>query len=423
MELELKFGKTTLSLDLSALGTAPTVLAGKSPPKLDDPMARVLEAMANPIGSGTIAEEIARRNATEAVIVVNDVTRPTPNHLMLPPILQQVEAAGIPRDRITLVVATGIHRGDTPEEMADTLGADIVANYRVVNHDCDDESNLVYVGTLVHGTEFYVNKLVYEAEMVITTGVLGPHYFAGFSGGRKSIFPGVSGRVSIEHNHSLMTHPNAGVAALEGNPVSEEMVDAGRKVDVGFIVNVVTDASGKVCDVVAGDMEKAWLRGVELCREIAVTPIDRLYDVAIASAGGYPKDINVYQAQKGLDNAARAVRPGGTIVLVADCSEGFGEPTFEEWMVEASTVDDVLARFAARFALGGHKAYALARVIKEKHVILVSRLDDATVRRLFMTPAHSLEEALDMVRARHGAGFSCVVMPSAGGVVPSLISQ
>ena len=127
------------------------------------------------------------------------------------------------------MVATGIHRGDTPEEMADTLGADIVANYRVVNHDCDDASNLVYVGTLVHGTEFYVNKLVYEAEMVITTGVLGPHYFAGFSGGRKSIFPGVSGRVSIEHNHSLMTHPNAGVAALEGNPVSERWwTPAGR---------------------------------------------------------------------------------------------------------------------------------------------------------------------------------------------------
>lgn len=421
MALQLKFGKDHLDLDVSALSSSPTVLTGKHPPKLTDAAACVVEAMAHPIGSGTIAEEVARRGAHEAVIVVNDVTRPTPNHLMLPPILAQVEAAGIARHKITLVVATGIHRGDTPEEMAATLGADIVRNYRVVNHDCDDNANLAYVGTLVHGTEFYVNKLVHEASMVITTGVIGPHYFAGFSGGRKSIFPGVSARKSIEHNHSLMKSPAAAVAAIDGNPVSEEMVDAGRKVDVGFIVNVVVDASGTVCAVVAGDMEQAWLRGVAMCHEMAVTPIDALYDVAIASSGGYPKDINVYQAQKGLDNAQRAVGPGGTIVLVADCSEGYGEPTFEDWMIKASAVDDVLARFAVQFELGGHKAYSLARVIKEKHVILISKLPDATVRQLFMTPAHSIDEALDLVRERHGHAFSCVVMPSAGGVVPSLM--
>ena len=217
-----------------------------------------------------------------------------------------------------------------------------------------------------------------------------------------------------------MKSPAAAVASIDGNPVSEEMVDAGRKVDVGFIVNVVVDASGTVCAVVAGDMEQAWLRGVAMCREMAVTPIDALYDVAIASSGGYPKDINVYQAQKGLDNAQRA-GPGGTIVLVADCSEGYGEPTFEDWMIKASAVDDVLARFAVQFELGGHKAYSLARVIKEKHVILISKLPDATVRQLFMTPAHSIDEALDLVRERHGHAFSCVVMPSAGGVVPSLM--
>jgi nickel-dependent lactate racemase len=421
MTLQLKFGTDHVDLDLSAFNISPTVLTGKHPPKLEDPVAGVIEAMAHPIGSGTIAEEIARRRAQQAVIVVNDVTRPTPNHLMLPPILAQVEAAGIPRANITLVVATGIHRGDTAEEMAATLGPDIVRDYRVVNHDCDDTDNLTYVGTLVHGTEFYVNKFVYEAQMVITTGVIGPHYFAGFSGGRKSIFPGVSARKSIEHNHSLMKSPLAAVASLESNPVSEEMVDAGRRVDVGFIVNVVVDASGTVCAVVAGDMEQAWLRGVEMCRDIAVTPIEALYDVAIASSGGYPKDINIYQAQKGLDNAQRAVRPGGTVVLVADCSEGYGESTFEDWMLHASTVDDILERFAVEFKLGGHKAYSLARVIKEKHVILISRLPDSTVRQLFMTPAHSMDEALELVRARHGRDFSCVVLPSAGGVVPSLI--
>jgi nickel-dependent lactate racemase len=217
-----------------------------------------------------------------------------------------------------------------------------------------------------------------------------------------------------------MTSENASVAALEGNPVSEEMIEAGRKVDVGFIVNVVVDATGSVCAAVAGDMEQAWLEGVRQCREISVTPIDRMFDVAIVSAGGYPKDINVYQAQKALDNAQRAVTPGGTIVLVADCTEGFGEPTFERWMVESTSLDDIFTRFADRFELGGHKAYSLARVLREKEVILVSGLPDSTVRQLFMTPGHSLDEALRLVTAKHSAAFSCVVMPSAGSIVPYL---
>ncbi|HNU94729.1 MAG TPA: nickel-dependent lactate racemase [Bacillota bacterium] len=419
MSIQLKTGRSAVDLDTSNLCN-PLVLTGKQPPKLSDPRAAVVRAMAHPIGSMTLSEEIRRKRAKRAVIVVNDVTRPTPNNIILPPILEEIADAGIAKPDVTLVVATGIHRGITRDEMEETLGSEIVREYRVVNHDCDDESNLVYMGRLSHGTEFYVNRIVCEAEMLITTGVIGVHYFAGFSGGRKSIFPGVSGRVSIEHNHSLMTCDNATVAALDGNPVSEEMVEAGRKVDVGFTVNVVVDAAGSVCAVVAGDMEQAWLDGVRQCREISVTPIDHLFDVAIASSGGYPKDINVYQAQKGLDNAQRAVTPGGTIVLIADCTEGFGEPTFERWMVESSSLDDIFARFAERFELGGHKAYSLARVLREKEVILVSGLPDSTVRQLFMTPAHSTDEALRLVTDKHGAAFSCVVMPNSGGVVPYL---
>ena len=419
MSVQLKSGRSAIDLDTSQLCN-PLVLTGKQPAKLSVPRAAVVDAMAHPIGSMTLHDEIRRRRAKRAVIVVNDVTRPTPNGIMLPPILEEIAAAGIAKSDTTLVVATGIHRGVTRDEMLETLGADVVREYRVVNHDCDDESGLVYMGRLSHGTEFYVNRTVCEAEMLVTTGVIGVHYFAGFSGGRKSIFPGVSGRVSIEHNHSLMTSENASVAALEGNPVSEEMIEAGRKVDVGFIVNVVVDATGSVCAAVAGDMEQAWLDGVRQCREISVTPIDRMFDAAIASAGGYPKDINVYQAQKGLDNAQRAVKPGGTIVLVADCTEGFGEPTFERWMVESSSLDDIFTRFADRFELGGHKAYSLARVLREKEVILVSGLPDSTVRQLFMTPAHSLDEALRLVAERHGAAYSCVVMPNSGSVVPYL---
>ncbi|MCR4424805.1 MAG: nickel-dependent lactate racemase, partial [Firmicutes bacterium] len=407
--------------DTSALGDPP-VLTGREPPVLADLAAAVRERIARPIGSATLLEEIRRRNARRVVVIVNDVTRPTPYDSILPPLLAEIEAAGVRKPDVTFVVATGIHRGMTEEEMKAILGSNVMAAHPVMNHDCDDTANLVHLGRLSHGSELYVNRVVLETDMVITTGVIAPHYFAGFSGGRKSILPGVAGRETISHNHSLMTSDFAEVCNIEENPVHQEMVEAARKVDVGFMVNVVVDAHGDAVGVVAGDIEQAWLEGVRMGREISVTHIDRLYDVAIASPGGYPKDINVYQAQKGLDNAARAVRSGGTVILVAECPEGYGEPTFEEWMEEAHSPGDIFARFAAGFELGGHKAYSLARVMRDREVVLVSGLGEAFTRKLFMTPAPSLDAAIDYVRAKHGPGFTSVILPHAGIVVPTLKS-
>jgi len=187
---------------------------------------------------------------------------------------------------------------------------------------------------------------------------------------------------------------------------------------VDFIVNVVTDGVGKLAAVVAGNVDGAWLEGVGICSSLVVTPVDRQVDVAIASAGGFPKDINIYQAQKAVDNANRAVKRGGTIVLLAECPEGCGEPTFEEWMTSARSLDDIFRRFGAGFELGGHKAYSLARVLRDKEVILVSSLNEAFVRGLFLTPAGSLDDALRLVESRRGAAYESIVMPCAGIVVP-----
>lgn len=419
MIVDLKYGKTTLELDTS-LFNEPVILESCRAQGIADPATIVKTAMSCPIGSGGLAEEIRGRGASTISVIVNDLTRPTPNDIILPAIVEELKAAGIDDGNVSFVVATGIHRGMHMDEMKACYGADIVRRFKVANHDCDDSSNLVWVGRLSHGTELYLNRIIVESDMVIGTGLISPHYFAGFSGGRKSVLPGVASRASISHNHSLMASDDAATCKVEGNPVSEEMLEAARLCNFGFILNVVTDAGGRICAAVAGDPEIAWREGVGMCRKLSESHIDRLYDVAIASAGGYPKDINVYQAQKALDNAQRAVRTGGAVVLIADCQEGYGEPVFEEWMRNACSPEDVITRFLAGFQLGGHKAYSMAKVMQSKGVMLMSSLSDEAVRSLLMTPVHSIDEAANIVRSKYGLGFSAIVLPNASAVVPVL---
>ncbi len=419
MSIKLNYGRRSLTLDLAMLRD-PAIVAGHPADAVADPRSAVLEAMSQPAGCMSLADEVRYRRARKAVIIVNDITRPTPYDIMLPPILDELAVAGICDENICFLIATGIHRAMAPDEIAAMLGQELTCRFRAINHDCDDSANLIYLGTLSHGTDFCVNRAALEADIVVGTGIITPHYFAGFSGGRKSILPGVAARRSISHNHSLMTSEHATACSVSANPVSQEMMEAARMAGLDFILNVVVDAEGRVCAAVAGDTEEAWLNGVSICQECSAVGIDRVYDVAVAGAGGTPKDINVYQAQKALENAQRAVRPGGTVILVAECTEGYGESRFEEWMKGSASPEDVLRRFAQGFELGGHKAYSLARVVLQKDVILISTLPDHVVGSLFMTPAHSMEEAVALVKQKHGEHFTAIVFPNASAMVPVL---
>ena len=419
MHVQLNYGKSHITLDLSKLENA-SVISGRNIDPLANLSTEVSLKLQHPTGKHRLADEIKQKNAENVLIIINDITRPTPYKHILPPILEELHKADVPIEGITFLIATGIHREMTVDEIRTVVGSELVNTYEAINHNCDEKDNLVYIGTLKFGTEFYVNRHCVDSDFVIVTGVIAPHYFAGYSGGRKSILPGISGRQTIKHNHALMASEEARTCNLDGNPVHLEMIDAARKVGVDFMVNIVTDSHGRAVEVVAGDVEEAWLEGVQIGRELFVTHIDELADVVIACAGGYPKDINVYQTQKAIDNAARATAPGGTIIILAECPEGLGEPTFEKWMFEAKSPDDVLMRFSSGFELGGHKAYSLAKVSKNKEIVLVSGLDDDIVRKMFLTPAKDLEQALQYVRAKHGPDHKCIVMPKAGTIVPLL---
>ncbi|MGS0764581.1 nickel-dependent lactate racemase [Syntrophomonas curvata] len=371
----------------------------------------IRQALENPCGSSRISAIVKAKSAQSAVIVVNDITRPTPYKYILPPLLKEIEAAGIVRQNIKMVVALGIHRPHSEAENKAIFGEGICSRYTIQNHDCDN--NLASIGQLSNGMELIINRTVAEADLLITTGVVGLHYFAGYSGGRKSILPGVAARSVIEKNHQMMSDPRACLGNYENNPVSDLMLEAARLAGVDFILNVVTAGKDKIAFAAAGDVYQAWLAAVQYCEKMSVVTIPEPADIVIASCGGYPKDINMYQAQKALEAASPAVKEGGTILLLAECREGLGEASFARWLNDAASPKDIEQRFFNSFELGGHKAYALCRTLRRADVLLYSALADETVRKMFITPIHDLQTAVDQLRLKYGSRARMVLMPEA----------
>ncbi len=420
VEMKLKYGKKEVELSLPDKNIL-QVLKLKEQEILPKPEDKLRKLLRDPLGCSSLKELILKKKAQKILIIVNDVTRPTPYKTILPPLLSELKETWIKKENISFMVATGIHRSNSKEELGNVFGEDLIGAYKFINHNADSP-DLHYLGKLKSGNELWINPIAISSDFIITTGVIVPHYFAGFSGGRKSILPGISGRKTIENNHAQMIHPNARSSNLEGNPIHEDMQEAVKKVEIDFNVSVVTDENYKIVEIVAGELHKSWQKGVELCKKIYLCPIKKKAEVVIASAGGYPKDINVYQAQKALNNAYQAVKPGGTIILLAKCDEGYGEATFEKWIEEANTPDDIIKRFKRQFVLGGHKAYAIAKLAKEVEVILISSLPKKKVRKLFFIPMINLSYAIEYVKGKHGEDFLAYILPSGNTVLPYLIN-
>lgn len=416
-DFNLRYGDKHIRLNLENEKIKGILSANKTK-LLKRPLTYLEKLLDKPIGCPSLRELIIEKKAQKVLIIVNDVTRPTPYHILLPPLLKRLDQLGISED-IIFLIATGAHRGNTVEENIRIFGDSLVSSYNFINHLCDDEK-LIDLGRLKSGNRLLVNSIVEKVDFIITTGVIVPHYIAGFSGGRKSILPGICGRETIETNHANMVHPKAMTANLIGNPVHEEMMEAAGKVIVNFNINAITDEDGNIVDIVAGALTESWLEGVEICRRSYICSIPEKADVVITSAGGYPKDINVYQAQKALDNAYQAVKPGGTIVLVAECREGLGNNVFEKWINEAQTIKDIEERLKKRFVLGGHKAYAIAKVAKEVDIILLSSLKKEQVKKLFMIPALDMKQAIKLVQEKHGPDFKCYLIPNGSIVLPQI---
>jgi nickel-dependent lactate racemase len=320
---------------------------------------------------------------------------------------------------VTILVGTGTHRAPTEAEVEQMLG-EFRREFHVSIHDCDRD--LVKVGESSRGTPLLVNRLVTEADRVVTIGHIGMHYYAGYTGGRKNILPGVAGRETIETNHAQLTDPRCEGCVYEGNPISEEMSEAARLVGIDYIDDVVLGLDGQVGKVVIGEVEEAHAAGRAFWDTLHHVKVSTRADLVIVSAGGHPHDINLYQAYKGLYNAAKAVKDGGMILWIAACPDSIGHSVFSEWMLRCCDSPDEVFGILQRdgFKLGGHKAFYLAKDLQRAEIYLHSEMEKELVRRLFLKPASDPKEILAIARKQFGEEFRILVMPNGGGTFPIL---
>lgn len=410
--MDLKYGKSVQSVDLpedSVIG----VLLPKEPVLPASETGELERALDNPIASPRV-EEMAGPGM-KTVIMVSDLTRPSPSYKILPPLIRRLESAGLRDEDVTLVFGMGIHRHMTDAEKEALVGADAFARFRCVESTASGE--FVSLGTTSRGTPIEVCPEVAACGLLICTGNIEYHYFAGYSGGVKAVLPGACSSRTVEANHAMQLLPGAELGSYDNNPVRQDMEEAGRIAGVDFIFNVVLDEKKNIVRAVAGEPVAALAEGRKVVDDLYGVQIARQAGVVVVSAGGHPKDVNVYQAQKALENATRAVRQGGTIVLVAECPEGLGEKTFEQYMT-AYPLDEIIERIRARFVLGGHKAAAIARTLKRAEIYMVSAVDPALVRACKMTPFESAQAAVEQALSRAGSDASVIVMPYGGSTVP-----
>ena len=379
----------------------------------------VQDALEHPIGTPRLCDMAVGKK--KVVVISSDHTRPVPSHIMMPLILAEIRK-GNPDADITILISTGLHRTTTKEELAAKFGPEIMANEKIVVHDCDDKDNLVYLGKLPSGGNLIINRLAAEADLLVAEGFIEPHFFAGFSGGRKSILPGVASRETVMYNHNsgFIADPHARTGVVEGNPIHNDMLYAARAARLDFIVNVVIDAAHDPIFAVAGDCDLAHRVGREfLASKCQVDAIPA--DIVISTNGGYPLDQNIYQSVKGMTAAETTVKEGGVIIMCCSCADGMGGSNFERLITMGSVdeIDAYLSKIPPKESISEQWcAQIYSRILKHHKVILVTTfLDHELVRKANMIPASDVNEALEMALEMMGKNAQVVVIPDGVAVL------
>ena len=409
MITELKKGN---EVEKVILPKQPVILNPANLPEDLDEAAVVKKALEEPIGSKRLNQIV--KPGDKIVIITSDITRPMPTGKVMDPLMEELLSAGVSPDNVTLVFARGSHRHHSQQEMAHLAG-----NWygKICCVDSDSE-NVIHLGTTSSGTPVDIDARVVQADRRICLGNVEFHYFAGYSGGAKAIMPGVSTVSAITMNHRMMVDPRARAGNLDDNPVRRDIEEAGKMTGIDFIVNVVLNTRKQIIYCVAGDSIQAHRDACAYLNDIYRSPISAKADIVIVSQGGAPKDLNLYQTQKALDNAGHAVKDGGTVILVGSCFEGFGNQVFEEWMLKYTNPDDMIQALHAHFQLGAYKATAIAMLKKRADILFVSDMDSAIVEKTFLKPVHDLQSAVDACLRKYGNDADVIVMPYGGSTLP-----
>ncbi len=423
------YDKSEIEFELPA-GMRGAVVESRSGPPLADVEAAIAQALAQPINSPPL-RELAAPDQT-ACIVFTDITRVSPDHLLVPPILKELETAGVRREDITLLCGIGMHRPSTPEEKVVKLGKEVMERYLIIDSAPQDPAQLVDLGLTPSGIPLSVNRTAYEADLLIATGLVEPHQYAGYSGGRKTLAVGAAGEKMIEYTHGpqMVDHPGTRLGRIEGNPFHEAVTEAARRAGLRFIVNVVLDEAKRVVAVRAGEPTAAFRELVAIARETYEVPISQQYDVVVGGVG-YPKDANLYQASRAASYLFFAptpvVRSGGFIIVPARCQEGagegVGEQRFYQTMKQASDMPTLLAQARAHgYKPGEQRAFVMAKVLEECQVIMVGAECPEVVREVHMIPAADMDEAFRIVSKALGSDLDVLIVPHALLTLPIVTS-
>ncbi len=419
--ISLPYGDSNLSLDIPHSIAAEIEII--TLPQLEicsDPTKLISDNIHNPMGSNPPS---AFKHAKSVAIAINDKTRPVPHHYLLPPLLEYLKKNGMPSSSIKLVISTGTHPPMKKQEFSLVVPQAIEEEYEIYSHDCDEKKNLVFLGVTSRGTPVYINKHYYEADIKIVVGNIEPHHFMGFSGGSKTVAIGLAGRETIEKNHSMLLDPRSCIATYETNPMRMDVEEIGKMAGVHFALNAILNSEKQIVKVLFGDPEEVMKAGIVASKQLCQVKTTGRYDLVIASAGGYPKDINLYQAQKALTNASLLVRDGGTIILVASCPEGSGSAGYEEFMMDIQKTEDIFTKFSAQgFRIGPHKALLFGRILKRARVVLVSQMPEEIVRKFLLIPARNLQDAFHIaLHTLQQPYLRIAVMPYATVTVPDVV--
>lgn len=412
MRLELGYGTGVQAVEIPDKNLSGVLMANELEHERRGADA-VRYAVEHPIGAPRLRE--LAKPGQKIAIVTSDISRPLPSYELLPFVLDELYAAGCSSNDISVVFGLGVHRKQTEHEKRELAGELAYSEVRCVDSDPDD---CVHMGDTPHGTPVDITRVVAQADFRICLGNVEFHYFAGYSGGAKAIMPGVSTAAAIQSNHSMMVSPDACAGKLDGNPIREDIERAGDICGIDYIVNVVLDEHKKIVYAVAGDRIKAHRDACAYLDRMYRKPISARADIVLVSQGGAPKDVNLYQTQKALDNAKYAVRPGGTIILIGACGEGLGSAKFEEWLTKSPDAHSMVERIGRDFQLGGHKAAAIGMVLEFAAIDLVSEMDEEFVKKIFLNPQPSAQAALDAAFAKYGPDATVLVMPFGGSTLP-----
>ncbi len=394
------------------------VIEAPESPAAANPLGAVRSAQANLLGGVNWADFAGARSVA---IAINDKTRPVPHQHLLPPLLERLASLGIADAAITFYIAVGTHPPMTADEFPSILPAGILERFRLVSHDSEDPASLVNLGETSRGTPIWSNRAYVESDFKIVVGNIEPHQFVGFSGGVKTAAIGLAAAKTINRNHALMTHPRSRLGEYETNPARQDLEEIGQKIGIHLALNAILNQGKEIVQVLAGDPRAVMQAGIPLSRQVCQVGVRNRYALIISSPGGHPKDINVYQSQKGLAHAALITRCGGTIILVAACPEGTGSAHYEDWMSDKESNEMVLERFRAEgFRIGPHKAFQIARDLAQAHLMFCSTMDRQRSRALLLNPVADLQAAVDFALPDLNPGDRVGVLPHASSTIPYL---